>query len=202
MQCPKGHTLPYSVNKVQCAPNACASDNVPMFPVTQEVKASKGPGRPPKAKKENKRVSVGLRDLNDANEESVALARQEMVDAVPKEHKEEAMKLARNVSRYEARKAYMKTPEVIEDPKAYVDARLTALLPDAVDRLGFDLKLGDEDASRQAAKDILDRTGFGKRDGTAMPGAPIMIVVNGAVGDSKGYTPPWAQVVDGKADKK
>jgi hypothetical protein len=191
MKCPKGHDLPHSVNKVQCAPNACASDNVPVF------------GNVVKEKKSKQRPRNEMKQLTAASVEVVDLAKADMSAAVSlkdEDAKEEVKKLGRAVSRYEARKAYMKTPEKIDDPKTYVEKRLEEMLPDAVDRLGFDLKLGDEDASRAAAKDILDRSGFGKRDGQALPGAPIVIVMGGQ--ESKAYSPPWATRVDVKKEEK
>lgn len=120
-------------------------------------------------------------------------------DAVKESSRDES-RHALAVERYKRRRDHFKTPTLAtaEEAKSYVDKRLAELLPDAVDRVAGDLLLGDEEASRKAAYEVLDRQGFGRKEGLSQPGAPIVIVTGGGAA----YTPPWAQrVVEALSDK-
>lgn len=96
-----------------------------------------------------------------------------------------------SMNKAKLRKEYMKVPEGLTGPdaEAYVQRKMIDLTPDAVAELEFQLKIGDDRQRMTAAQDILDRAGFGKRDGGGAAVGPIMIInANGGT-----FIPPWVK---------
>jgi hypothetical protein len=100
--------------------------------------------------------------------------------AIPAEARRgvEEDRLAMAQSRLAARKKYLKVPEGLTgaDAEAYVTRKMVDLSPLAAAELEFELTLGDDKARAEAARDVLDRTGFGKREGGHVAAGPILII--------------------------
>lgn len=223
-ECPKGHTLPNIVDGVGCAMDFCAEDNVPLKSDSRQYEQHKqaraknlalgnlkkgvetnGHGKKIDkaavqiAKKEAMQHSDDLLSTLLEGSPEKATAKSVMVQT----RVTEIANTAKAIGRQAAHRAFMGTPakfETPEDSRAYVEKRLDDFLPDAVDRLGFELLYGDPEEQRKASREVLDRKGFGKRETHAQQGAPIVIVnVNGA--DGQKYTPPFLARVEKKEDK-
>jgi len=85
---------------------------------------------------------------------------------------------------------FLKIPDGLEGDAAerFADARLSSLLPVAVGILEDQLKHGSRDEKRNAAKQILESNGRGKREAIAASSPPIVIQVSGG-----GVSLPWRQ---------
>lgn len=95
------------------------------------------------------------------------------------------------LGRYAVRRKLLNIPK-LEDEKqleSYVGKKLLELAPEALGQLEYDLKLGDDRARSEAAREILDRAGFGKGEKKDQLNAPIVIINPGAVMAQL----PWAQ---------
>jgi hypothetical protein len=112
------------------------------------------------------------------------------------------------LGRYAVRRKLLKVPK-LEDEKqleTYVGKKLLELAPEALAQMEWDLKLGDDRARSEAAREILDRAGFGKGEKKDQLNAPIVIINPGAVMSQL----PWVQrqisdagqVVDVTPDKE
>ena len=89
------------------------------------------------------------------------------------------------------RRKLLKVPK-LEDEKqleAYVGKKLLELAPEALAQMEWDLKLGDDRSRSEAAREILDRAGFGKGEKKEQLNAPIVIINPAAVMAQL----PWAQ---------
>lgn len=171
-RCPQGHQLPHDVDGTRCTPLWC---------VDKPKEKKHGGGR------------------MKANAIVKALPAGDVKDVVELEDR----RFQHSMTKAKLRREYLKVPEGLTGPdaEAYVQRKMVDLTPDAVAELEFQLKIGDDRQRMTAAQDILDRAGFGKRDGGGAAVGPIMII--NAVGGS--FTPPWAvkaQPVDGEVVKE
>ncbi len=204
MKCPKNHSLPNVINGVQCAPDFCA-ENVDEWkvPEVSKYEAQK------KAKRVRENVALTAAEKtalkNFEKGETGALisemfAGTGMVDAVKdeaaRERTKEIVKVGRAIAKFEARRAVVKTPKNLapEQAKEYVDKKLDTLLPDAIDRVEYELKFGDEANSLKAAYEVLDRRGYGKRENNPILGAPIVIVQQNASNEPVVYKPGFLTI--------
>jgi hypothetical protein len=80
--------------------------------------------------------------------------------------------------RADARKKYLKTPDGLTGPEAesYVTRKMVDLTPMAVAELEFQLMLGDDKARMDAARDVLDRAGFGKKESGGIAAGPLLLI--------------------------
>lgn len=196
MKCPQGHSLPNVVGNVRCSADYCAEVSAEAFVPGQEItppaKREKVKAALPVPKRAvNKALKEARAEFGDLGAESQEIARDEQLE-----------KMSRAIGKYEARKAYLKQPDTAamtaEEAKNYVQQKLDALTPEAIARIEFNLKLGDDQAADRAAYEILDRTGFGKKDGGTPGGAPIIIVQQNAPDGTMTQYRPSFLTVDGK----
>jgi hypothetical protein len=180
-RCPGRHTLPHQVQGVSCTPTFCKGKGSRGGVTNKLTSGTSGEGASPPAS--GAAIEAALAPLRAQGFDEEALA-----------------SLGAEVERYERRRALMRTPAVItvEEAKAAAEKSLALAVADAADRLVMDLKYGNDDVSRRAALEILDRQGFGKKEGYQAPGAPI-VIVNATGTDS--YSPPWVQRVVDMAKK-
>lgn len=210
MKCPKNHPLPNIIGGVSCAPDQCAEDNVPLFSRDKRTeKKALAKKESTKAADELARAKTqAIRKEITTKTESVietALEGSDLLWAAKTDaaaaRVEEIAKLGHKIGRHEALRLYTGTPDSAkltqEERKGYVDKKLDELTVDAIARVEYDLKLGDEDVSRKMALEVLDRTGYGKKEALAQAGAPIIIVNQGG----ETYRPPWERTVNGDAKK-
>lgn len=194
MKCPNGHNLPHAENGVDCITSACGADAKPLV-AGQKI-------QPPRKQREKIELPIPHGEINrDINKTNKALLKEEkevMTDNLEQESLEQLEKMRKAIGKYHARKAWLKPADTSkmtpEESKDYVQKKLESLAPEAVARIEYDLKLGDDEASKKAAYEILDRTGFGRKDGGSLPGAPIIIVNNASDGTTTAYKPAFLQV--------
>lgn len=200
MKCPCGHTVGTYFGAVSCGPDVCA-ESLSTVPTDLRKVA------PPKPKRKSTELAIPYKEFNKSVKSTEkALAKAELPEDLSTEAVEHIDKMKRAIGRYEARKAFIKTPDLggktAEEVKDFVQKRLDSLTPDALARVEVALKLGDDDVSLKAAYEILDRSGFGKKEGGGLPGAPIIIQMNGVPTDSTTTTyRPAFMTVDAKKDK-
>lgn len=198
MKCPSNHDVGTLFGAVACGPDFCAENLKAWNPETTKAPA-----------KTKKRVELPIPyvEVNKSlKETSKALKHEGLSKDLTDEAAGEVERMKKSIGRYEARRAFLKTPDIskitAEEAKEWVGKKLDALAPEAVARIEYNLKLGDEDASTKAAYEILDRTGFGRKDGGGLPGAPIIIQVaqpDGSTTTTTTYKPAW--MVDAKKEK-
>lgn len=199
MKCPGGHDVGTFYGAVACGPDACAR-GLSNAPTDLRVAV------PPKPKRKSTELPIPYTEVNKSlKATSKALAKADLPDDLSTEAVEHVEKMKRAIGRYEARKAFIKAPDLAgksaEEVKDFVQKRLDSLTPDALARVEVALKLGDDDVSLKAAYEILDRGGFGKKEGGGLPGAPIIIQMIGGENTNTTYKPAW-MTVDAKKDGK
>lgn len=200
-RCPQGHPLPYKTDFGSCTPVYCAMEG---------VDAEKKP------KRESRFVALGKEGAairQKKNEVMALLAKEadkvidtlipettpgfEQARAAAKAQKgEELLRLAQGIGRYAAMKAYFNVPEGLEGSAAeeYVQRKALMLSVDALAEIERQLKLGDDNQRREAARDILDMNGMRKREASA--GNQAVIILNNPAGLA-GL--PWLKVKDAPA---
>lgn len=211
MKCPMSHELPHVYNGVNCSPSYCAQAKFKAI-VPEEPK--KNPRRVTTGKKvaESAKATAQARvdltvALSKSGSELDAMelpeeARTVTSELVLKAKAAEIERLAKAAGRLEGRRALMKTPKGLggEDAKGYVEKRLDQMLPDAVDRVAYELLCGDDRGSLEAAYEVLDRKGFGRKEANPTQGAPIIVQINN-VPEGGTYKPAWLSTVNNKGDK-
>lgn len=122
-----------------------------------------------KKEKEQLRVSEALRD------ESTEFSEQE--------------KINRALVRHEKRNALLKVPTNLPEAEleGHVTKKLVSLLPYAAARLEYELKFGDEKQQHEAMVEVLDRTGFGRKNDSGNGGAPVIVI------NANSLELPWAK---------
>ena len=107
------------------------------------------------------------------------------------EEREEDKKLLTAQRGHEKLMKFLKIPEGLtgDEAEKFADSRLASLLPVAVGVIEDQLKHGTRDEKRNAAKQILESNGRGKREAVAATAPPIVIQVTGGAG----VTLPWRQ---------
>lgn len=198
MKCPKGHEVGQMFGALACGPDTCVEGLGGWEPATTKAPA-----------KSTKKVELPIPyvAVNKSLRATEKAIKEADLGELTDEATEQMERMKKSIGRYEARKAFLKTPDVAkmtpEEAKDYVTKRLDSLAPEALSRIEYNLKLGDEDASTKAAYEILDRTGFGRKDGGGLPGAPIIIQLPNQDGTSTTtttYKPSW--MVDAVKEKK
>lgn len=199
MKCPKNHEVGTKFGAIACGPDACAGEVTTWSPETTQA---------PKKSRKKVELPIPYVEVNKAVRETNKALRAENLDpGLTDEAAEQVERMKKSIGKYEARRAFLKTPDVSklsqEEAKDWVNKKLDSLAPEAVSRIEYALKLGDDDVSLKAAYEILDRTGFGRKDGGGLPGAPIIIQVAGADGTTTTtttYKPSW--MIDAKKEEK
>lgn len=92
----------------------------------------------------------------------------------------ELSKLRKAEGRMRARMDVLKTPRNLKGKQAedFADAKAIELLPYAMAVLEHQLKHGDDKQQAEAARDVRDMTGRGKRDGSGSNSPTILIIGN------------------------
>ncbi len=194
LTCPKGHKLPNAISGMQCGMSWCASEPL----VTNYKPTTHRQSRQEKYKNATQKGPAKSAMAEIKAELATTQPETGLGDVV--EDKAYLEKMEKNIGRYAARKAFAKLPKDLtpETIRKFIEKKLETLLPAAIERVEYDLKLGDDDVSRKMALEVLDRTGFGRKDNNVMPGAPIIIVQSGTGGQT--YKPAF--LVDGEVVDK
>lgn len=113
-----------------------------------------------------------------------------MQGAAYKQKQEEVLRLSRGLGRYAAARAFFKAPEGLTgaDAENWIAQRALELSVDALLEFERQLKLGDDNQRREAARDILKMAGLDKKE--APVGNNAVIVLNSAGGVQ---ALPWIQ---------
>lgn len=213
MKCPNDHELPNVVNGLNCSPRYCAVTKQRFY--NEPPKKPKNPKtyKPKQPPINHQAAAAAQKELTVALESDASLldgvalpeeAKATAIEIASQAKAAEVGALAKAVGRFEGRRSLMKTPKGLdaEEGKAYVEKRLDQMLPDAVDRVAYELVAGDAKGSLEAAYEILDRKGFGKKEGAPTLGAPIIVQINNGPGvEGATYKPAWLQTVNNKGEK-
>jgi len=195
-RCPRKHKLPHDTDWGQCTPVLCAE-------VAAEAEETPAPKKrrtslrtPPTAAP----MSAAAAALDTATEDKLAplLRSDEEGRAEAAQAKSTALRrIDQAVAHHVARMAHLNVPAGLEGKAAedYADKKALQLLPLAMAELEFNLKYGDAQARQQAARDVREMTGRGKRELHAAQGPAIVIQM--APGQSLNM-PQWAQRVEPK----
>lgn len=203
--CPSGHPLPHRVPWGRCTPTDCLDDQN-MADRVSLYRTERGFGEAAYQKeqgpwdRQQDLLPMGM------EQEAVREKPEGIVEAVVQEARAaEAIVLSRAYAERGARQALHPLPEepapppLTEDHRGYVEKRLEQLAPLAVEELAFELKFGSTEARREAARDVLDRVGFGKnRQVDGGRNGPVLIVNIGG-GTPYDVQVQKGQVVDGRA---
>ena len=200
MKCPRGHAVGTFFGAIACGPDACVEGLKVLEPASIPA--------PPKQKRKNVELPIPYKEVNKSLKKTEkGLVAAGLDEELTQEAEDHVQKMKKAIGRYEARKAFLGAPDTAklspEEMKDYVQKKLDSLTPEAIARIEVALKLGDDDVSLKAAYEILDRGGFGKKEGGGLPGAPIIIQVtqNGVPNQdttTTTYKPAW-MTVEGKS---
>lgn len=201
MKCPNGHDVGAFVGKVACGPDFCGENLQSWNPETTKA---------PKQQRKKTELPIPYVEVNKTvRETSKALKREGLPQDLTDEAAAEIERMKKAIGKYEAHRAFLKIPDIskmtTEEAKDWVSKKIDALLPEALARVEYNLKLGDEQAKDKAAYELLDRGGFGRKDGGGLPGAPIIIQVaqpDGTTTTTTTYKPSWMVDAKKEPDKK
>lgn len=190
--CPKGHRLPRRTAKGACTPVACAGTGENFIAGRKHQKPSAE-----KIADNEKRVRQAKKTLEAAPVEAALTVKVQNEVAATDEEKALTEVYGTLKRRHVIKMAMLEAPVGLtgEAAEQHADAKLVALLPAAVGELEWMLKYGDDKQRENAAKQVLDSTGRGKREvaGASTPSIVINL--------SPGAALPWrtsaqVQVVD------
>ena len=191
-RCPKGHKLPRANGAgQQCLPAFCAGIK------KREKKTHLGETRPADEVVAGGQLNErGLASLG--RELSQELTVNEGNEDIAKEALAAQLRQAdERLAGHIARRKYLNVPELRgKAAEEWADQELVALLPDAVAELKWQLKFGTPAERAQAARDVREATGRGKRELQAAAGPAIVIQL--APGQTL-QMPGWAKRVDAPA---
>lgn len=199
-RCPEGHPLPHKTQNGSCTPVYCAA-------ATQDtVKFSTIGKHGQKTRAEKNKVMALLSEeadkvIDNLIPETVPGFREARA-AAKAQKGEELMRLAEGIGRYSAMKTYFAIPEGLSgaDAESWIQKRSLELSVDALAEFERQLKLGDDNQRREAARDILKMNGMDKKE--APPQANAVIILNNPAGLA-GL--PWlrqTQVIEAPAPKE
>lgn len=183
LRCPRNHKLPHKTPSGECTPVYCAA-------VTRGQSKEWRSGAEARTTSTTKKVKAEVKSLIVADE---ARAAAQVAEEPALAEEIEATRLMKQQHRFKM--DALEIPHGLEGEEAeqFADKRLVKLLPAAIGELEWMLKFGDEKQRQDAAKQVMDSTGRGKRE---LAGASTPSII---INLSPGMSLPWragAQVVE------
>lgn len=193
-RCPEGHPLPYRTIHGSCTPVYCAGSGEKVEDGRILKFSALGKEGKKKSMERNKVLAVVSAEADRVIDTLIpeTVPGWQQARAAAKEQKsEELLRLAQGIGRHAAMKTYFKVPEGLTGGAAeeWVQKRSMELSVDALAEFERQLKLGDDNQRRDAARDILKMNGMDKKE--AAQGSNAVIILNNAAGLA-GL--PWLQL--------